>query len=71
MNRSIQHQITVGAARIARPQFSIEELATLQYWCLKYARFVGGGGTPTAEQDARFLSFQAICYATGVASVEP
>lgn len=56
---------------VAAPRFTLEELATLQHWCIKYCNLVRGGGTPTPAQDRRFLEFSAITYAMGVADVRP
>ncbi len=55
---------------LCRCGFTLEELAALQHWCLKYSALVKSGRTPTPEQDARFLRYSAVCYRTGVAYVK-
>lgn len=56
---------------LLRPKFNLDELARLHLWCLNYQNLVQADGTPTADQDKRFLEFSAICYATGVFDVKP
>ena len=55
------------AERIQAPEFSPAELQAMHRWCLKYRDLVRGGGIPTREQDARFLRYSRVTYATGVA----
>jgi hypothetical protein len=47
--------------------FTHLELQAMHSWCIKYQYFYQAGGTPTPEQDARFLKFQRVTYAMGVA----
>jgi hypothetical protein len=47
--------------------FTDRELQAMHRWCLKYRDLVRSGGTPTPEQDEKFLLFQKACYAEGVA----
>lgn len=56
---------------LCRCGFTLEELAALQHYCLKYSALVKSGRTPTPEQDARFLCYSAVCYRTGAAYVKP
>lgn len=56
---------------LCRCGFTLEELAALQHYCLRYSALVRSGRTPTPEQDARFLRYSAVCYRTGVAYVRP
>jgi hypothetical protein len=56
---------------VCRSGFTLEELAALQHYCLRYSALVKSGRTPTPEQDARFLRYSAVCYHTGAAYVEP
>jgi hypothetical protein len=47
--------------------FTPEELQAMHRYNLKYRNLVRSGGTPTAEQDEKFLLFQKMCYVAGVA----
>jgi len=49
------------------PEFTPTELQALHKFCLKYRDLVRGGGKPTPEQDEKFMAFQKVCYAEGVA----
>ena len=55
---------------LCRCGFTLEELAALQHYCLKYSALVRSGGTPTPEQNARFMRYSAVCYRTGAAYVK-
>ncbi len=50
-----------------QPEFTQAELQAMHSRCIKYRNIVQAGGTPTPEQDARFLKFQRVTYAMGVA----
>jgi len=50
-----------------KPEFSQIELTAMHRYCLRYRDFVRASATPTAKQDERFMLFQAVCYAEGVA----
>jgi hypothetical protein len=54
---------------LCRHGFTLEELAALQRFCLRYRDLVRSGRTPTPEQDARFVRYSAVCYMTGAAYV--
>jgi hypothetical protein len=47
--------------------FSPGDLIPLHRYCLHYRSLVRSGQTPTQEQDERFMRYQEICYAEGVA----
>jgi hypothetical protein len=47
--------------------FTGKELAAMHRYCLKYRDLVHGGGTPSQEQDDKFMLFQKACYAGGIA----
>ena len=49
------------------PVFTTRELMSMLRWCIKYRDLVQSGGTPTPEQDARFMRFQLVTYTEGVA----
>lgn len=49
------------------PIFTPAELQSMHRYCLKYRQLVRSGGTPIQEQHERFMLFQAVCYAEGVA----
>ena len=72
MPTSLHQTKTTGDNHVAvPPKFSLEELAELHFFCLKFRALVRAGGTPTPEQEQRFHQFSAITYASGVAYVEP
>ena len=48
--------------------FTEDELRQMQIYCLKYRDLVRSGGTPAPDQDEKFLAFQKVCYAEGVAN---
>ncbi len=50
--------------------FTNAELEAMNRHCLKFRDLVRGGGTPTNEQDARFMRYQRVTYAAGVANGE-
>jgi len=50
---------------IAPQEFTPDEMQSVHRWCLKYRDLVRGGGTPTAEQDAKFMLFSRVVYAEG------
>ena len=49
------------------PEFTPAELQALHRFCLKYRDLVRAGNKPTPEQDARFMRYQRVTYATEVA----
>jgi hypothetical protein len=49
------------------PEFEESELQAMHEWCLNYRDLVRSGERPTQQQDARFLNYQAVCYAAGIA----
>ena len=49
------------------PAFTPEELQAMHRYCMKYRDLVCDGGTPTKEQDGKFMAFQKVCYAAGLA----
>ena len=49
------------------PEFTPAELQAMHRYCLKYRDLVRAGKKPTADQDARFMRYQRVTYATGVA----
>ena len=49
------------------PKFTTNELQAMHRYCLKYRDLVRSGETPTDTQSLKFLRFQTICYAEGIA----
>ncbi len=49
------------------PEFTPDELMLMHRYCLQYRGHVRGGKVPSREQDNRFLIFQRVTHATGVA----
>jgi hypothetical protein len=49
------------------PEFTHAELQAMHRYCLKYRDLYRSGGTPTPEQGEKFMLFQFVCYAEGVA----
>jgi len=49
------------------PEFSPQELQAFHRWCCRYRDLVRGGGTPTKQQDEKFILFSRVCYSEGVA----
>ncbi len=47
--------------------FTNAELEAMNCYCLKFKELVRGGGTPTMEQNTRFMLYQTVCYSEGVA----
>lgn len=56
-----------GLSGSQAPVFEESELRVMHGWCIKYRNFVQAGGTPTPDQGARFMKFQRVTYAMGVA----
>tara|TARA_R110002072_G_scaffold300788_1_gene478953 strand:+ start:2377 stop:2622 length:246 start_codon:yes stop_codon:yes gene_type:complete len=51
------------------PAYTTSELEALNRYCLKFRYLVHGGRTPTAEQEEKFMRYQAICHREGAAHV--
>tara|TARA_B110000503_G_C6781881_1_gene263622 strand:- start:311 stop:511 length:201 start_codon:yes stop_codon:yes gene_type:complete len=49
------------------PVFKKPDFEEMNNWCLLYRDIVRGGGMPSKEQDAVFLSFSHVCFEAGVA----
>lgn len=49
------------------PLFKKSDLEKMNDWCRLYRDLMRGGGIPSKEQDATFLSFSHACYKAGVA----